>query len=89
MYKKSGSKAAPQVNKNPARVAGGLRAQGVDTFKILGENGSEELIPTHRYVQSLERQIRTQKELSEQLKKKVAKLETNIQQLTSAIKNNY
>ena len=47
-------------DKNPNRVLGGLRAQGVDTFEMLGEDGTQHTIPSQKYVQGLEEKIRTQ-----------------------------
>jgi len=58
MYGRNAKSALTQApEKNPNRVAGGLRAQGVDTFEMLGEDGSVQKIPTQAYVQSLEEQI--------------------------------
>ena len=45
-------------NKNPNRVLGGLRGQGVDTMTVLGEDGSEHTIPSTKYVQGLEDKLR-------------------------------
>lgn len=47
-----------ESNKNPNRVMGGLRAQGVDSYKILGEDGVEKEIPTQSYVRALEDKLR-------------------------------
>ena len=58
-----GSKPQPPAensNKNPNRVAGGLRGQGADHYNILGEDGMEREVPTRRYVQALEEKIKTQ-----------------------------
>jgi len=46
-------------NKNPNRVLGGLRGQGVDTMTVLGEDGAEHVIPSQKYVQGLEEKIRS------------------------------
>lgn len=72
------TKAAPSAetsNKNPNRVAGGLRAQGVDTLTILGEDGTERHIPSQRYVQSLEEQIKKQRAAITVLERKLARVE--------------
>jgi len=45
-------------DKNPNRVLGGLRGQGVDTMTVLGEDGSEHTIPSTKYVQGLEDKLR-------------------------------
>jgi hypothetical protein len=71
--------------KNPNRVAGGLRAQGVDTFEMLGEDGSIQKIPTQAYVQSLEEQIRKQRAAIDVLNRKQARHDRTIEQLQAAI----
>lgn len=73
--------------KNPARVSGGLKAQGVDSFIFLDENGSEKHIPSQRYVASLEEQLRTIKRQNNILEKKTSKLDSQISQLEVALKN--
>jgi hypothetical protein len=75
--------AAP--DKNPNRVAGGLRAQGVDMFEMLGEDGSVKKIPTEAYVRSLEEQIRKQRAAITVLERKQTRCDTAIQQLQSAV----
>ena len=45
-------------DKNPNRVLGGLRGQGVDTMTVLGEDGAEHIIPSTKYVQGLEDKLR-------------------------------
>ena len=62
-------------DKNPNRVAGGLRAQGVDHVVMLGEDGTETQVPTQRYVQSLEEQVRKQRAEIAALQKKVSRLD--------------
>jgi ABC-type hemin transport system substrate-binding protein len=71
--------------KNPNRVAGGLRAQGVDTFEMLGEDGSIQKIPTIEYVRSLEEQSKKQRAAITVLERKLTRQDTAIQQLQSAI----
>jgi len=48
-------------DKNPNRVTGGLKGQGVDTFTMLGEDGNTKEIPTIAYVRSLEEQLKKKK----------------------------
>ena len=72
-------------DKNPNRVAGGLRAQGVDMFEMLGEDGSVQKIPTEAYVRSLEEQIRKQRAAMSVLERKQARQEAAIGQLQSAL----
>ena len=71
-------------DKNPNRVAGGLRAQGVDTFEMLGEDGSVQKIPTIEYVRSLEEQSKKQRAAITVLERKLTRLDTALQQLQSA-----
>ena len=71
-------------DKNPNRVAGGLRAQGVDTFEMLGEDGSVQKIPTIEYVRSLEEQSKQQRAAITVLERKLTRLDTALQQLQSA-----
>lgn len=73
-------------DKNPNRVAGGLRAQGVDTFEMLGEDGSIQKIPTIEYVRSLEEQSRKQRAAISVLERKLTRCETAIEQLKGIIK---
>jgi hypothetical protein len=80
-----GAAPAASPDKNPNRVAGGLRAQGSDHFTMLGEDGAEKQIPTQRYVQSLEEQIRKQRAAITVLERKQARHDTVIQQLQSAL----
>ena len=59
MYgRKSQDQTQSSSNKNPNRVLGGLRGQGVDTMTVLGEDGSEHTIPSTKYIQGLEDKLR-------------------------------
>jgi hypothetical protein len=73
-------------DKNPNRVAGGLRAQGVDTFEMLGEDGSVQKIPTIEYVRSLEEQSKKQRAAITVLERKLTRCETSIEQLSSLLR---
>jgi len=79
------SKAAEESTKNPNRVAGGLRAQGVDTLSILGEDGQERQIPSQRYVQSLEEQVKKQRAAMDVLERKLARVERTQEQLAAQL----
>jgi len=68
-------------DKNPNRVTGGLKGQGVDHLTMLGEDGSQQQIPTLKYVQSLEEQIRKQRAAITVLERKLARQESNISTL--------
>ena len=72
-----GRKAAPtqSSDKNPNRVAGGLKAQGVDHVTMVNEDGSETQVATQRYVQSLEEQIRRLRAENVALNKKINRID--------------
>ena len=82
---KSLSSKAPEKasTKNPNRVAGGLKGQGVDHFIMMSEDGSEQQVPTQRYVNSLEEQIRKQRGAINVLERKLARCESSIDRLNS------
>jgi len=85
MYgRKSPGQTQSKSEKNPNRVAGGLRAQGVDRFTMLGEDGSQQEIPTLEYVRSLEEQSKKQRAAIDVLERKLTRQETALQQLQSA-----
>lgn len=54
MYSRTTAKQVTKADKNPNRVLGGLKGQGVNSFTMLGEDGVEKHIPTQAYVQALE-----------------------------------
>jgi len=85
MYGRKPSQTQSKSEKNPNRVAGGLRAQGVDTMMVLGEDGSQQELPTLAYVRSLEEQSKKQRAAITVLERKLARQDTAIQQLQSAI----
>jgi hypothetical protein len=81
------STAAPVNNKNPNRVAGGLRAQGVDSFSMLGEDGSERIVASKKYVDALERKINHQNTTINTLTKKVKTHEGIIDNVLRTVNN--
>ena len=86
MYgRKAPSQTQSSSDKNPNRVTGGLKAQGVDKFVMMSEDGSQQEIPTVEYVRSLEEQSRKQRAAITTLERKLSRQETAIQQLSSAI----
>jgi len=87
MYGRKSSPTQSSSEKNPNRVAGGLRAQGADTFEMLGEDGSVQKIPTIEYVRSLEEQSRKQRAAITVLERKLTRLDTALGQLQSAFVN--
>jgi hypothetical protein len=82
---KSPGQTQSSSDKNPNRVTGGLRAQGVDTMTLLGEDGSKQELPTLQYVRSLEEQSKKQRAAINVLERKLARQETALQQLQNAI----
>jgi len=84
MYGSKPSQTQSSSEKNPNRVAGGLRSQGVDRFTMLGEDGSQQEIPTLEYVRSLEEQSKKQRAAIDVLERKLTRQETALQQLQSA-----
>ena len=72
-------------DKNPNRVTGGLRAQGVDRMTMVAEDGSQQEIPTLEYVRSLEEQSRKQRAAIDVLERKLTRQETAIEQLRAMI----
>jgi len=74
-------------DKNPNRVTGGLKAQGVDRFTMIAEDGSNHEVPTVEYVRSLEEQSKKQRAAITVLERKLARQETAISQLQNAIIN--
>ena len=86
MYgRKSPDQTQSSSNKNPNRVTGGLRAQGVDTVTMLGEDGSQMEVPSLQYVRSLEEQSRKQRAAITVLERKLARQETLLQQIQANI----
>ena len=73
--------------KNPNRVAGGLRAQGVDHVVMLGEDGTETQVPTQRYVQSLEEQVRKQRGVIDAVQRKTNRLEQSVRAVEVSVHN--
>lgn len=85
MYGVKSNKTAPESNKNPNRVTGGLRAQGVDRFTMVAEDGSQKEIPTLDYVRSLEEQSKKQRAAIDVLERKLARQEAVLEQLRNAV----
>lgn len=85
MYGRKEPAAQAATEKNPNRVTGGLRAQGVDRFTMVAEDGSSKEIPTLDYVRSLEEQVKKQRAAIDVLERKLARQDSSIQQITAAI----
>jgi len=78
-------KSQPELNKNPNRVTGGLRAQGVDRFTMVAEDGSSKEIPTVEYVRSLEDQSKKQRAAINVLERKLTRCESELENLKNLI----
>ena len=74
-------------DKNPNRVSGGLKGQGVDHIVMVSEDGSENQIPTQRYVQSLEDQIRKQRAAMTVLERKFARQTKTLESLDAFVRS--
>ena len=87
MYGRKAVTPQPTAEKNPNRVAGGLRGQGVDTFEMLGEDGSIQKIPTEAYVRSLEEQIRKQRAAISVLERQVSRQTKTLESLDAFVRS--
>jgi ABC-type hemin transport system substrate-binding protein len=85
MYGRQSKNTAPASDKNPNRVTGGLKAQGVDRFTMLGEDGTQQEVPSLQYVTSLEEQSRKQRAAITTLERKLTRLDTTVEQLKNVI----
>ena len=86
MYgRKSPAQTQSSSDKNPNRVTGGLRAQGVDTLTLLGEDGSQKEIPTVEYVRSLEDQSKKQRAQINVLERRLTRLDTAFNALQNSL----
>jgi hypothetical protein len=85
MYGRQSKNTAPASDKNPNRVTGGLKAQGVDRFTMLGEDGTQQEVPSLQYVTSLEEQSRKQRAAITTLERKLTRCESAIEQLKNVI----
>lgn len=82
MYGRSGKQNVnhSSVNeKNPNRVSGGLKGQGLDHYVMISEDGTEQQVPSHRYVQSLEDQLRKQRAAINLLERKLSRIEKDFE----------
>ena len=86
MYSNVSAPIAPAADKNPNRVLGGLRGQGVDHYSVLGEDGVERSVPTQKYVQGLEQKLREQDQQMQSLEKKIRSV-SNDQKATATALN--
>ena len=73
-YSTKTSTKQPSNNKNPNRVAGGIKGAGADHFISLGEDGTQNKLPSYHYVQALERKIALQQQKINEISKKMSRL---------------
>lgn len=66
--------------KNPNRVMGGLRAHGLNSYTVIAEDGSEQSVPSQKYVETLEQKVT-------ELGSKVTNLESEVQKLKRTLNN--
>ena len=78
---------SPTSDKNPNRVTGGLKGQGVDHIVMVSEDGMENQIPTQRYVQSLEDQLRKQRSAITVLERKLARQTKTLESLETFVRS--
>lgn len=81
----SGSQSATPPEKNPNRVAGGLRAQGADSLSMLGEDGQEKEIPTKRYVQTLEEKVKNLDSKLQKMHRDYGRHDAKVQRLAAMV----
>ena len=74
-------------NKNPNRVTGGLKGQGVDHIVMVSEDGAEQQLPSFRYVQSLEDQIRKQRAAINVLERTVSRQSKTLESLNTFVRS--
>lgn len=73
------------VNKNPNRVMGGLRAHGMNSYTIIAEDGSEQAVPSQRYVETLEQKVAEQSNVIKEMQKNLQRVNRNLNNLHNQI----
>lgn len=84
MYGRNSS-SQKQFEKNPNRVTGGLKSQGVDRLVMVAEDGSSKEIPSLEYVRSLEEQVKKTRAALSVLERKQSRDNKTIEQLISLV----
>ena len=87
MYGSKPAQTQSSSDKNPNRVSGGLKAQGVDHFEIMAEDGSRHQVASQKYVQSLEEQVKKQRAAINVLERKLQRLDTSFQNVQAIVKS--
>lgn len=73
------------VNKNPNRVMGGLRAHGMNSYTIIAEDGSEQAVPSQRYVETLEQKVAEQSNVIKEMQRNLQRVNRNLNNLNNQI----
>lgn len=89
MYGRKAPVLQPAIEKNPNRVSGGLRAQGVDRFTMVAEDGSQKEIPSVEYVRSLEEQLKKTRAALTVLERKQSRDSKTIEQLLAKVNSQH
>jgi hypothetical protein len=76
-YSQRPKESQPSNNKNPNRVAGGIKGAGADHFISLGEDGVQNKLPSYHYVQALEQKVALQSSKIQELFKKMSRLKVD------------
>lgn len=84
MYGRNSS-SQPKSEKNPNRVTGGLKSQGVDRLVMVSEDGTSKEIPSLQYVRSLEEQVKKTRAALSVLERKQSRDNKTIEQLISLV----
>jgi predicted RNase H-like nuclease (RuvC/YqgF family) len=71
--------------KNPNRVMGGLRAHGMNSYTVIAEDGSEQAVPSQRYVETLEQKVLEQTTAIKEMQKQIERLNRNTNNLKNQI----
>lgn len=74
-YSSLGKSDELKKEKNPNRVLGGLRGSGGEILTMVSEDGSEQQIPSVKYVKELENKIREQDKVIRELANRIRNLE--------------
>jgi hypothetical protein len=87
MYGRNSNNLQSQVDKNPNRVTGGLKAQGVDSYKIVAEDGNVQEIPTQAYVRSLEEQLKKQRASIDVMDRRLTRQQRSIETIETILRS--
>lgn len=77
-YSSLGKSEELKKEKNPNRVLGGLRGSGSEILTMVSEDGSEQQIPSVKYVKELENKIREQDKLIREMTQRLNRIESRM-----------